>query len=202
MSSTLCLPNPVAGCLLTDPYQRQGFLSRVHDALVSRRALIPIAQHLGIQRFMIASGRTMINGAGEPSAMPTTGCCHAHRHPQVLLHTCGLCSKPPQLDLWAASHPMTSPPASRHLFRQVSTSKPCPAGAANWERGLSADALEALVGAMHLDAGFEAARRFVEWVLDDAASVGAAHIDGNYKVLGLLRLGLGIRAGRCCIWVT
>ncbi len=41
---------------------------------------------------------------------------------------------------------------------------------------------------MHLDAGFEAARRFVEWVLDDAASVGAAHIDGNYKVLGLSRM--------------
>ena len=61
-------------------------------------------------------------------------------------------------------------------------------GAANWERGLSADALEALVGAMHLDAGFEAARRFVEWVLDDAASVGAAHIDGNYKVPGLFRM--------------
>lgn len=53
--------------------------------------------------------------------------------------------------------------------------------AANWERGLSADALEALVGAMHLDRGFEAARQFVEWVLDDAASVGALHIDGNYK---------------------
>ena len=42
--------------------------------------------------------------------------------------------------------------------------------------------MEALVGAIHLDRGFEAARRFVEWVLDDAASVGAAHIDGNYKV--------------------
>jgi dsRNA-specific ribonuclease len=55
-------------------------------------------------------------------------------------------------------------------------------GAAHLERGSSADALEALVGALHLDLGFEAARRFVEWLMDDAASVGAAHIDGNYKV--------------------
>ena len=65
-------------------------------------------------------------------------------------------------------------------------------GAVNWERGLSADALEALVGAMHLDAGFDAARGFVEWVLDDAASVGAAHIDGNYKARGLSRLRLSM----------
>ena len=69
---------------------------------------------------------------------------------------------------------------------------PVPRGAVNWERGLSADALEALVGAMHLDSGFEAARRFVEWVLDDAASVGAAHIDGNYKVSRARAAGPGI----------
>ena len=43
----------------------QGFLSRVHDALVSRRALIPIAQHLGVPRFMVANGRTMLNGPSE-----------------------------------------------------------------------------------------------------------------------------------------
>ena len=42
----------------------------MHDALVSRRALIPIAQHLGVPRFMIASGRTMINGAGERHGSP------------------------------------------------------------------------------------------------------------------------------------
>ena len=41
------------------------------------------------------------------------------------------------------------------------------------------------MGAIHLDRGFEAARRFIEWALDDAASMGAAHIDGNYKVCGL-----------------
>ena len=103
------------GCLLTSPCHRQGFLSRVHDSLVSRRALIPIAQHLGIQRFMIASGRTMINGAGEPFSMPTSGCWHAHRpqagpgscsaqepaitenHFDMSSRACGLCPGPPWL---------------------------------------------------------------------------------------------------------
>ena len=69
----------MVGCLLTESAEWQGFLSRVHDALVSRRALIPIAQHLGVPRFMIASGRTMINGTGEPLTVPMTGRRHARR---------------------------------------------------------------------------------------------------------------------------
>lgn len=43
---------------------RQGFLSRVQDALVSGRALASYGRHLELERYMTANGVSMLTNAG------------------------------------------------------------------------------------------------------------------------------------------
>lgn len=48
---------------------------------------------------------------------------------------------------------------------------------------LSADVVEALIGAIYIDKGYAKAREFTEWLMDDAAKMRAAVLDLNFKVL-------------------
>ena len=53
--------------------------------------------------------------------------------------------------------------------------------AASLRGSLSADVVEALIGAIFIDKGYAAARDFTEWLMDDAAKMRAAVLDLNFK---------------------
>lgn len=54
--------------------------------------------------------------------------------------------------------------------------------AASLRGSLSADVVEALIGAIFIDKGYAKARDFTEWLMDDAAKMRAAVLDLNFKV--------------------
>lgn len=54
--------------------------------------------------------------------------------------------------------------------------------AASLRGSLSADVVEALIGAIFIDQGYAKARDFTEWLMDDAAKMRAAVLDLNFKV--------------------
>ena len=57
--------------------------------------------------------------------------------------------------------------------------------AASLRGSLSADVVEALIGAIFIDQGYAKARDFTEWLMDDAAKMRAAVLDLNFKVLAI-----------------
>lgn len=57
-------PADLRGELQGALWLRQGFLSRVQDALVSGRALASYGRHLRLERYMLANGISLLNNAG------------------------------------------------------------------------------------------------------------------------------------------
>lgn len=156
----------------------------VQNALIDARALLRIAEHLQLDRYIASNGYTMLSG-GEATDTSLTSCrplpdakalsTSQHSRP------CHVCKTQEALGVkrlpggaWWTRCSLTTAGQSIYICLALI--------AGHKGTSVRSDVSEALIGAIYLDHGWATATAFTRHLIENVLGVGTATINSNFKV--------------------